>query len=131
MAQIEVVIDADKQLTIFHILGELSADEIVQQAEQYYPHPTGLNIIWDLTHGSIAGIDDEGFKLLAKTGKRFAPYRQGGRNAYIGDSNLQYGLSRMYTQLAEIAGVPIAYSTFHHVEQALDWLSGEAVTESA
>ena len=46
MAQIETIVDLEKDLTMYVVNGKVSADEIIERVIEYYTkHPTRL-VLW-------------------------------------------------------------------------------------
>ena len=41
---------------------------------------------------------------------------------YVGLADVEYGLLRMYSVIAEMAGVPIEYKVFRKLEEAHNWI---------
>jgi hypothetical protein len=69
-------------------------------------------------------MSHEGFRAIARTAKKSAEsgFRQGGKTAYVGDSDLKCGLLSMYAAIAEITGVPVKYNVFKTVDEARSWI---------
>ncbi len=123
MAEIEVKIEGS--LLIAAVTGELTADEVITVVERYYSNGTVMHVIWDLTNGSLSKISKDGFRDIAKaTFKSLnSGARQGGKTVFVGTNDAEYGLMRMYSVIAELAGVPVKYSVFRTIKEARDWLN--------
>lgn len=111
-------------LLIVSVTGDLSADETISVIREYYPAGTVRDVIWDLTSGSLLAISKNGFHAIAKAAKESVAggSRQGGKTAYVGNADVEYGLLRMYTAIAEVTGVPIKYHVFKSLEEARSWM---------
>ena len=122
MAKIDVVFEPQNQLTLFVCKGDIFADDIIDAFSYHYVHNPTRFVIWDLKQGSIAGINEADFQRIAQAALAVAKYRAGGKTCYIGDKNINYGLSRMYTQIAEMAQMPVQYGVERSMEGARNWL---------
>jgi len=122
MAIIESIIDDENDLTVFTVKGELTAKEIIHCASEYYTKKPTKFVLWDATSGTVGAISNDDFRQLAEQMKNFTSKRKGGKTAFIGNSNLDFGLGRMYGSFAEIEDLPVAYRTFRTVEEAKKWI---------
>jgi hypothetical protein len=122
MADIEAIIDDENSLTVFTIEGELTAEEIVHYSCEYYDKKPTMLVLWDGTRGSVRKISNNGFQEIAIQMKNCTSKRKGGKTAFVGKSELDFGLGRVYEAFADIEQLPIAYRTFKTVEDAREWL---------
>ncbi|GEM_PF-1021362 len=122
MATIETNIEGD--VLIVSVTGALTAEETIAVIERYYPTGIIKDVIWDLTNGSLLLIDKGGFRRIAEAAKRSVANgsRQNGKTVYIGCADVEFGLLRMYTAIAEMTGVPISYTVYKTIDQAREWL---------
>lgn len=110
-------------LAVFTVEGLLSAAEIVAAIKEFYPSSVKKHVLWDLTRADMSGITSMQFREVAFTVRRYLPEdRVCGRTAFVSVSEIDFGLSRMYTIYAEDEGVPAQYEVFHNKEDALKWL---------
>lgn len=49
--------------------------------------------------------------------------RKSGKTAYIGKSEVNFGLLRMYTAIAELTGVNVEYFVFRSHDEARKWIA--------
>lgn len=125
MATIEIMIDTDKDLTVFEVRGDLTAEEIMRYSSEYYQtRPTKL-VLWDCSSGSVKNITSKEFRQIAEKMKKIAEKRVGGKTAFVGDVTADFGMGRMYEAFAEIEGLPVEYRTFKNLEDARKWLGVE------
>jgi hypothetical protein len=128
MAAIKRVIDADKDLTVFVVVGELTAEEVFRAVESFYADdPTGL-VLWDLSNGSTAAISAADIRWIVRASAGMVGKRQQGKTALVGAKDAQYGLARMYGTFAEIQGLPAQYMSFRTRAEAEQWLGLAAET---
>lgn len=122
MADVEVIIEAENNLTVFTVEGELTAKEIIcYSSEHYEKKPTKL-VLWDVTSGTVRNISNNDFQQISIQMKKYTSKREGGKTAFVGKLDIDFGLGRMYGAFAEIERLPIAYRTFRTIEEARDWL---------
>ena len=122
MATIDIKIEGN--LLIVSISGDLTTTEIISIIREYYPTGNAKNVIWDLTNGSLHLISNNGYKEIASAAKQAVANgsRLGGKTAYVGNVDVEYGLMRMYTAIAEMTGVPIEYNVYKTLEKARSWI---------
>ena len=122
MADVKIIVEAENDLTVFTVEGELTANEIISYSSEFYDkEPTKL-VLWNALKGSFKNISNKDFQRIAKQMKVYTSKRKGGKTAFVGVFDLDYGLRRMYEALAEIEQLPITYRTFRTVEEARQWL---------
>lgn len=122
MAQIDVSIDREKDLTVFTVTGALTADEIIECALEYYEkQPTKL-VLWDASFGSVHNITSGEFRRIARAMKRLTSMRAGGKTAFVGEYDVDFGMGRMYETYSEIEQLPVVYRTFRSRDEAERWL---------
>lgn len=122
MANINVELVMKHDLTIFRVEGELSADEILKYSIKHYgSYPTKF-VLWDATKGSASNIGVETFRQIAIKVKRHMDKRSGGKTALVSRSDIDFGLSRMYSTFAEFEKLPVKYGAFRNIDDAMRWL---------
>ena len=122
MAQIETIVDLEKDLTMYVVNGELSADEIIKKVIVYYTkHPTKL-VLWVMEDAFTAGISTGDIEKIILTARKYAGSRKEGKTAIVGPKEIDYGLGRMYKTFSEMEGLPYEYMVFKELEEAKDWL---------
>ena len=81
MATIDITIEGG--LLIATVTGNITANELIAVVLEYYPNDMVKDVIWDLTHGSLESISQEGFGAIAKTVKMSVA--GGARRGGVGD----------------------------------------------
>jgi len=111
-------------LLILSASGKLTANEVIAVVNEYYPNGIVKDVIWDLTSGSLQSISNDGFRAIAKAARESVAggFRQGGKTAYVGVADVEFGLLRMYSAIAEMANVPIQYHVFKTMDDARRWI---------
>ena len=117
-------ITTNGDLLIVTVKGQLTAEDVISVINEYYPNGIVKNVIWDLTNGSLSLISKHGFRNIASAALTSLKdgARQGGKTVYVGLADVEYGLLRMYSVIAEMAGVPIEYKVFRKLEEAHNWI---------
>ena len=120
----EIHTELREQALLISVKGPLTSQEIISVVERVYPNLETPFIIWDLTDSSISSISVQEFQQIAGAAKRvMSPKRKSGKTAYISREDLTFGMTCMYTAYASLADVPIAYSVFRTMPEALQWLA--------
>ena len=111
-------------LLIVSVSGELTAEEMITVVNDYYPNEIVKDVIWDISNGSLSSISKEGFMAVASAVKESLAKgsRQGGKTVFVGNSEVECSLLDMYTEMAQLTGVPIKYDVFKSVEEVRNWL---------
>lgn len=118
-------ITSEGALLVIYASGILSSGEIIGIIDTYYANGIVKDVIWDISIGSLASISDEGYKAIAHAAHEALKNgaRTGGRTAYVGHDDLEYGLLKMYTAIATTSGIPISYNVFRTIREAREWLA--------
>lgn len=114
----------ENSLLIVTVTGNITAKELIAVVLEHYPTGNVKDVIWDLTNGSLQSISKGGFKAIAQTSKMAVASgsRQSGKTAFVGSVDSEYKISRIYTVIAEVTGVPIKYNVFKSIEEAKYWI---------
>lgn len=124
MASIKVSVNSADDMTVFTVEGDLTADEIMQYSAEFYTtKPTKL-VLWDATKGSVRRISTYDFQKIAEHMKKITTMRKGGKTAFVGIFDADFGMGRMYEAFAEQKELPVSYRTFRNIENANKWLRG-------
>jgi hypothetical protein len=125
MATVDIKIEGS--LLIVTVTGNITANELIAVVLGYYPNNIVKDVIWDLSHGSLKSISQDGFGEIAKTAKMAVEggSRQGRKTVFVGSDDRECALFRLYNVIAEVTGVPIKYNVFKTVEDAISWLKRE------
>ena len=119
-------IDKTKNLTVYTLTGELTADEIQNAIKMYWEaRELTLHALWDVRSAKLANLessDIEGITEFIDQYRHRFDERKGGKSAVVASSDLQYGLSRILETLYEIKDFPTQLQTFRLMDKAMDWL---------
>ena len=123
MGHITSSIEAENDLTVVTVAGEVDAEQVLGQVISFLSgEPTQL-VLWDFREGSLAGLSSADLQLLIERGAPFADSRKGGRTAIVCSKEVDYGLSRMFQIFASLRYVPFEVQVFRSTQEARKWLS--------
>lgn len=116
-----VTIQIQNDIMIINVFGRLSFDEITDTIKHRYDMVT-CHVLWDFSRGNVGDITTEQFKQILALAKEYRPFCEGGKTAYVSTIDSNFGMTRMFATMAEIAGLPYLYKAFRSFEEAVDWL---------
>jgi hypothetical protein len=123
MGKIETRIDRENDLTVYTMIGPVTAEDIIQAMQESYAIlPTKLTI-WDARQTELAQLGAPAWRGMAKKTKdRFSPLKRGGKSAMVVARSVDFGIGRMLEAFADIEGVEFEFKVFQNMEPAMDWL---------
>lgn len=108
-------------IAVIKVFGKVSADEVIAAIQNNY-YKVKHHILWDLTCADLSAITSDDFKIILENARINRPYFTGGKTAYVSTTDSNYGMTRMFSILAEISGIPYSYKAFLTPEEAFTWL---------
>ena len=114
----------EKELTIFTVSGQLTAEEVIAILEEFYCSGCTPHILWDLSKADLSQIKDQQIEKILVVAKKYAHMRQGGKTAIVTSRPVDFGVARMYESLSNLEEHTFAQSVFKELDQALHWLIG-------
>jgi hypothetical protein len=113
-------------LTTFVAVGELSPDVLLEAYRTFLDSaPTPLAIV-DLSSATLARIDAEGMRQLARRTAQLGKRRRvRGKAAIVCRRDVDFGMARMFSTLASLEGHPVEFAVFPGPHSARAWLAGE------
>jgi hypothetical protein len=124
VAPIEVSVDRDADLTEVTVIGEVTAQEILDVIAAYFAARPTKHVLWDLSAAALDQVTAGEVKPLVRQSRQYTVGREGGRTAMVFSSAGAYGLGRMLDQLRQVADSPVEYGSFRDRDAALAWLHG-------
>ena len=122
----EIKSDISPELAVFTVEGALTADEVVDTLNKYYPNFVKKHIIWDFTNGDLSDMTIDDFEMIAKVAKRTMTPSEERKTAFVATGDLEYGLMRMYSAFGELKRTPTNYSVFKNLAKAKAWIDEDA-----
>ncbi|MFC1896670.1 hypothetical protein ACFL0Q_08465 [Thermodesulfobacteriota bacterium] len=122
MGGIRRSLERQNELTVFSVLGQVTAAQVFRQIEDFLTEDPTRLALWDFTEGTLAAIPSKDLRAIINRGKKLAHSRNGGKTALVQPGNIDYGLGRMIEAHAEIVQLPLEIRAFRDVESARAWL---------
>ena len=122
MKKIIKKIDSENDMTVFTVIGKVTANELVAAISDFYENYVTSNILWDLTKGDLSEIRPPDVELIANLSVKYAEKRSSGKTAIVGSDDLAFGLSRMYEITKELVKLPFETQAFRDIDKAFKWL---------
>jgi len=124
MSSIDISVDKTQELSTYVVKGKISFGEVFDALLAFYKHPT-KHMIWDIREADISDARNDDLRKLVKTTKEVAHGRPYGKTAILGQTDLQFGLARMYATYGELEDHPVQISVFRSLESAMQWITSE------
>lgn len=126
MAEIKTFISGE--LTLKKIIGEVTADELMNALRQFYTGRITKNVVWDLTNGSAGQLMPINIEHIAELVLRHAHVRIGGKAAIVAPNDLNYGICRMFNTYAELGNIPFETRIFRTLSEAGLWMGVDVLS---
>jgi hypothetical protein len=107
---------------LFEAEGVLTVGEVVQTLRSVYPTLTSHYVIWDMTRTTDFDVTIEHCHEMARAAKAASEKRSGGKTAFVARDQVLFSIQCMYTAIATLEDIPIEYSVFHTMGEAVEWL---------
>jgi len=120
---LEEFVDEENQLTIHIFTGEVLGADIIEAVKALYASGPTLNHLWDLTEADMSAVKSDDLRQIALIAKQSSPGGRNGRTAIVSNSDLGYGLSRMYSSFAEMSGHSAEVRSFRSRKEAEQWIA--------
>ena len=122
MKKIIKKIDSENDMTVFTVIGKVTANELVAAISDFYENSVTSNILWDLTKSDLSEISSSDVELITNLSVKYAEKRPSGKTAIVGSDDLTFGISRMYEMTKEIVKLPFETQAFRDIDKAFKWL---------
>ena len=122
MKKIIKKIDSENDMTVFTVIGKVTANELVAAISDFHENSVTSNILWDLTKSDLSEIRSSDVELIVNLSVKYAEKRSSGKTAIVGSDDLTFGISRMYEMTKEIAKLTFETKAFRDIDKAFKWL---------
>lgn len=115
-------IDPDRRLVVVTYIGAVTLDDIRTSQQMARADPAfdpGFAVLMDGLHADFSALSAEDLAKIART----TPSVRGGRRAIVVNTQLNYGLARMFSSISEAQGHGFPFALFDNLEDALRWLN--------
>ncbi len=126
MAEIKTFISGE--LTIKKIIGEVTADELMNALRQFYTGHITKYVVWDFTNGSTGKLMPVNVEHIAELVLQHAHVRIGGKAAIVAPNDLNYGMGRMFNTYAELGNIPFETQIFRTLSEAGLWMGVDVLS---
>ena len=109
-------------VTMRSVLGETTADELLNALRNFYEGQITQDVIWDLTKGSLQLLTDNDMRRIAKFVFSHAHKRLGRKTAIVAPTDIEFGMSRMINTYGDLADLPFETRTFRTLSDAAEWI---------
>lgn len=114
--------DADLHISTMVVTGVVTPDELIDAAGKFYADEPSSFAICDMSQANLRLFSSADVQRMLNFTVQRAQSRSGGKTAIIASGDLEFGLSRMYQSMADIADHPVSIRVFRSEEEALLWL---------
>ena len=120
-----IIVKNEDSLLIVYVSGILTAEEVTLVFKKYYTNENIKDVIWDISLGSLGSITEDGYNVIARAANDAISggSRKGGKTAFVGHDDIEYGLLKMYTAISIETGVPTKYHVVRTIGKARDWIA--------
>lgn len=122
MRNVQIQIDSQYDLTTFTVVGKVAAEVVRNAIQKFYEGNVTMNVLWDLSGSDLSSITSSEINGIAKTPRKYASMRTGGKTAIAAPTDLTFGLTRMYGIMTEVQDLPFETQVFRTTEEAHQWL---------
>ena len=113
----------EQDLTVISFTGKVTGETIMNALMRFYETTITTNVLWDFSDCDVTALTSDDLILFVETAKKNAHRRPNGKSAFIGPTNLTYGLGRMYTAQSQLNKHPIINKIFRTEADARAWLN--------
>lgn len=122
MKKIIKKIDSKNRLTVFTVIGNVTANEFIAAIDDFYNSSVTTNVLWDFTKSDLREISSPDVENIVNLSVKYAKKRSSGKTAIVGSDDLTFGLLRMYELTKEMTELPFETQTFRDIGKAYKWL---------
>lgn len=125
MAPIVTRKDPLKDLLTHVCTGQISVDEILTAAQEYFSGEVIKNVLWDFAEAEVdmrqPQIDNLMIYLRSLPPEELEK-RRGGRIAIVAPKEYVVGVMEQFRGWSEMGDTPFEFQMFYDAEEALTWL---------
>ena len=110
---------SDGKITSFKVKGKPTVEELIEVIKTHFAKARE-GIIWDFREGQLSVISTQDILLLADHVTQYACHK---KTAFVGSTDAQFGMLRLYEVYAKHLNVPPAMKTFRTMTDAITWLN--------
>lgn len=108
---------------MYTVFGEFTAEQVSETIREYYAGSPTYRVLWDFTAASFENIASTVPQQMAGVARQHSEVQvEGGMTALVFDSDVGFGLGRMFETFQDLQNAPVEYRTFRSRDDALAWL---------
>lgn len=115
-------IDRDRGLVVVTYVGTITLNDIRDIQDLTRRDPTfdpAFRVLFDGLRGDFSKLTADDLRRIARN----TPMGPGARRAFVVNSEVNYGLVRMFGSLSETEGLGFPFALFDNMEAAIRWLN--------
>jgi hypothetical protein len=125
MAPIVTHKDPSKEFITHVCTGQISVDEILTAAQEYFSGEVTKDVLWDFAEAEVDMRQPQIDKLmvyLRSLPREEVEKRRGGRVAIVAPKEYVFGIMEQFKGWSEMADALFEFQMFYDAEDALAWL---------
>lgn len=125
MAPIVTHKDPSKEFITHVCTGQISVDEILTAAQEYFSGEVAKDVLWDFAEAEVDMRQPQIDKLmvyLRSLPREEVEKRRGGRVAIVAPKEYVFGIMEQFKGWSEMADALFEFQMFYDAENALAWL---------
>lgn len=129
---VSIHIGPSKHLATFVATGDLNYHDIREALEVFYKGENSyltMWALWDLREARAQGVSGQEVEAVAALVRQYQKVRRGGKTAIVSPNDLEYGLARMLSAVAQ--DLSISVMAFRSIEEAHQWLYPNELPDQA
>lgn len=119
--------DADRNLVLMTISGDISVAELVAEYDAIFAHEDfapNMHAIWDLSALDLTRIPVSDVRSLQKELRQYVSRRGDGyKAALVTKRTADYGLLRIYLSILKLIGGNISFRLYRSLDEAYEWIT--------
>ena len=122
MATIDISVDEAIEASVFDVVGDVTADDIIAAMDRHYVAGTPRNAMWDYTHADFNRLETSDYRRIAMAAKDRAIHRIGGKTAFVTAGALETFAVKLLEANSKVIDLPLNTRFFKTREDAIAWL---------
>jgi hypothetical protein len=122
MGSITRGVELDTNLTVFSVVGDADASQVLTQIVTFLREAPTQEVLWDIRRGTLTALSAQDLRRIVQRAGPLTQVRSGGRTAIVCSREVDFGLCRMFQTFAEQAEVPFEIHVARDIEVARRWL---------
>ena len=122
MATIHISIDEAIKASVFDVVSDVPADDIIAAMDRQYVAGIPRNALWDHARADFNRLETGDYRRIAMAAKERAHYRVGGKTAFVTAGALEMFAVNLLEANLKVIDLPFDTRFFATREEAVAWL---------